>query len=94
MPSYDPPNTFYSHVKGLEEQEDMFQFIGKNGSHFKFLTEKLKIKYIWWNKDSNIIELWGPHNKLANARKQMEEKMDKYMQNKLLHRLESIVIDQ
>jgi len=44
---YSPPNTFYSHVKGLSTNQDMFKFIGKQGAHFKFLTEKLGLEYIW-----------------------------------------------
>ena len=79
---YDPPNTFYCHTYGLESNEDMYQFIGKNGAHFKYLTEKLEIDYIWWNKDINIIELWGPHNKLTNALAVMQKKLNLYMLTK------------
>jgi phosphate starvation-inducible protein PhoH len=82
MTDYSPPNTFYSQLYGLFENEDMYQFIGKNGAHFKYLTSKLNIDYIWWNKETNIIELWGPHYKLTFARKIMQKKLDEYMKNK------------
>ncbi len=78
---YAPPNTFYSQTKGLEKNEDMYKFIGKSGVHFKCLTEKLGLDYIWWQKDTNVIELWGPHHKLKKARKTMEAKLNKFKIN-------------
>jgi len=95
---YNPPNTFYSQVYGLFESEDMYKFIGKNGSHFKFLTTKLGLDYIWWNKKENIIELWGKHQKLANAKILMQEKLDLYMENnkpvRILQRCNAISIEE
>ena len=85
---YSPPNTFYSHVKGLDTNEDMFKFIGKQGSHFKFLTNKLGLDYIWWNKDSNVIELWGHHNRMLNAQKVMKQKKEKYLENELIKKFD------
>ena len=83
MADYSPPNTFYSQTYGLFENEDMYKFIGKNGAHFKYLTTKLGLEYIWWKKETNTIELWGPHNKLKNAKKIMEDKMNIYLNNKV-----------
>ena len=90
MTDYSPPNTFYSQTYGLFENEDMYKFIGKNGAHFKFLTTKLGLDYIWWNKDSNVIELWGHHYKLKYAKKIMDEKLSEFIQkrNAKLHGLQ------
>lgn len=88
--AYTPPNTFYSQTKGLEDNEDMYKFIGKNGAHFKYLTEKLGLDYIWWQQETNTIELWGPHRRLQYAQKVMNKKMESYMDNKC--QLDSIVI--
>ena len=82
MTDYSPPNTFYAHVYGLFENEDMYKFIGKNGAHFKYLTEKLKLDYIWWNKEANHIELWGPHYRLNFAKKIMNKKLEEYTAKK------------
>ena len=82
MTDYSPPNTFYSQTYGLFENQDMYKFIGKNGAHFKFLTTKLGLDYIWWKKDNNIIELWGPHHKLKYAKKIMDEKLSEFMKKK------------
>lgn len=80
---YNPPNMHYSQVKSiLYTEEDMFKFIGKEGKHFKALTQYLKINYIWWNKETNIIELWGPEKRLINAQKKMIQKMTEYMNKK------------
>jgi len=82
MTDYSPPNTFYSQTYGLFGNEDMYKFIGKNGAHFKYLTTKLGIEYIWWNKETNIIELWGPHYKLKNAKNVLNKKLEEYMNKK------------
>lgn len=82
MTEYSPPNTFYTQTTGLFENEDMYQFIGKSGAHFKYLTTKLGLDYIWWNKEKNIIELWGPHHKLLRAKKIMDNKLHKYIENR------------
>ena len=82
MTDYSPPNTFYAQTYGLFENQDMYKFIGKNGAHFKFLTTKLGLDYIWWNKDTNVIELWGSHYKLKYAKTIMEEKISEFMEKK------------
>jgi hypothetical protein len=90
--AYSPPDTFYSQTKGLENEEDMFKFIGKNGAHFKYLTGMLGIDYIWWQKDTNTIELWGPHRRLPRAKKTMDQKLKKYLKKQSATELESVVV--
>ena len=75
---YSPPNTFYSHVKALTDEHEMYQFIGKDGIHFKILTERLNLKYIWWNKEHNVIEIWGNHKYLKKARDCIHSKLKKF----------------
>lgn len=36
------------------------QIIGKEGKHFKALTEKSGVHYIWYNKATEKIDIWGP----------------------------------
>ena len=76
---YSPPNTYYSQVNSTLDNNDMYQFIGRDGAHFKYLTDILCVEYIWWNKERNYIEIWGPHLKLENAKKVIEEKLIKYI---------------
>ena len=82
MTDYSPPNTFYSQTYGLFENKDMYKFIGKNGAHFKYLTTKLGVDYIWWQKETNKIEIWGPHYKLQHAKSIIKLKLDDYMKKK------------
>ena len=89
MTDYSPPNTFYSQTQGLFETEDMYKFIGKNGAHFKYLTSKLGLDYIWWKKETNIIELWGPHTRLKHARKFMQLKIEMFIKKKTQDEKES-----
>ena len=74
---YDPPISHYTQLNGFENEEDMLKFIGKNGIHFKVLTNKLFLHYIWWDKKRNVIELWGPENQLEYAKTIIEYKMKK-----------------
>jgi hypothetical protein len=57
---YSPPIGFYNqiNVENLNKSE-MQQLIGKNRCNFKRITKKYRLKYIWWNKERNIIEIWG-----------------------------------
>ena len=80
---YEPPNTFYSQTMGLFENEDMYKFIGKSGAHFKYLTTKLGLDYIWWKKDTNVIELWGPHYRLKRAKEVMNIKLGEYREKQM-----------
>jgi len=60
MPEYNPPVAHYAHFKVDQTSiKGILRAIGKNGCRFKELTEKLNLKYLWWNKDLNIIEVWG-----------------------------------
>ena len=61
MPSYNPPISHYSQVSIPDnlEKKDVFKFIGKSGINLIKLTEILEMKYIWWDINRNVIELWG-----------------------------------
>ena len=74
---YNPPNGFYSQVDITLTKNEMFQIIGNKGCNFKYLTQKFNLQYIWWNKDKNVIELWGKNYNLMNAKKGIE----KYINN-------------
>ena len=85
MAPYSPPNTFYREIKGIEDKAVMYKIIGKNGHHFKHLTAKLGIEYLWWDMKRNVVEVWGPHKKLVSASEEivkwMCEKKGSFMTN-------------
>ena len=61
MAPYTPPNSHYSQMDVSEYDEDrLFAFIGKTGKKFYWLTHKLGLDYLWYNKERKVIEIWGP----------------------------------
>jgi hypothetical protein len=62
MAPYNPPinSNGYLEVElnGINS-EFMFKMIGKNGRNFYDITDYLGIDYLWYDKDRNILELWG-----------------------------------
>ena len=42
-------------------EDQIFAFIGKTGKRFYWLTQKLGIDYLWYDKDRKVIEIWGPY---------------------------------
>jgi hypothetical protein len=62
MAPYNPPRNSrgYAEINLVGVDSDfMFKMIGKNGRNFYDITEYLGIKYLWYNKDRHVIELWG-----------------------------------
>ncbi len=67
MAPYTPPNTHYSEVDiSKYEQDDIFKFIGKSGKRFYWLTKFLNLSYLWYDKNREVIEVWGPYESLQN----------------------------
>jgi hypothetical protein len=61
MAPYQPPNAHYSQMDVSKYTEDeIFSFIGKTGKKFYWLTQKLGLDYLWYDKDRQVIEIWGP----------------------------------
>lgn len=61
MAPYQPPNAHYSQMDVSEYNEDqIFSFIGKTGKKFYWLTQKLGLDYLWYDKERQVIEIWGP----------------------------------
>lgn len=61
MAPYNPPYGFYySQVDTSPYDKDIIiKMIGKGGKGFYDITNYLKINYLWYNNEKNIIELWG-----------------------------------
>lgn len=41
--------------------DQIFSFIGKTGKRFYWLTQKLGLDYLWYDKERKVIEIWGPY---------------------------------
>ena len=73
---YNPPNTHYSHANFSSwnlTTEQVNAVMGPSGNNFKSLTTECEVKYIWWNDSLKVIEIWGPEDKLWNAREKVIE---------------------
>ena len=73
MPEYNPPIAHYCHVSVPDVPEStMLKLIGKGGYFFKKITADCDANYIWWNKEKNIIEIWGKFKCLEIAKYNVE----------------------
>jgi hypothetical protein len=68
MAPYTPPNAHYSQLDvSMYDEDSIFAFIGRTGKKFYWLTQKLGLDYLWYNKERKIIEIWGPYYTHVNA---------------------------
>ena len=62
MAPYTPPNNHYSQMDVSDySEDDIFSFIGTTGKRFYWLTHKLGLEYLWYDKERKVIEIWGPY---------------------------------
>jgi hypothetical protein len=59
---YYPPNSHYSEMDVSEyDQDDLFRFVGKGGRKFYYMTRVLGLDYLWYDRERQKIEIWGPY---------------------------------
>ena len=95
MAPYNPPvGTNYSQVKlAVEEIPHIFRIMGKGGKWFKTFTQNNRLKYVWFNKDRGVIELWGAHDVLEKSVPIMERRINNVMSKiDVSHEVEEVVI--
>lgn len=51
------------------------QLIGKSGNYFKYLTQDCQLRYIWCNKETKVIDIWGKENNIPRSVKRIEHKI-------------------
>jgi hypothetical protein len=63
---YSPPTILghYCYVLPLipKEIDIISKIIGKNGCHFKYLTDIPGVSYIWYNPTTYSIEIWTEYD--------------------------------
>lgn len=65
MAPYDPPSTHYAHLKvDMYDEETMWAFVGVHGWRLYKLTDQLGLSYLWYDKNLQIIEIWGSYSAL------------------------------
>lgn len=74
---YKQQDAHYCHVNVNDYPDDvMDKVMGYKGAYFKAFTEVMKLKYVWWNKETHVIELWGPFNRMKDAREAMVHRIE------------------
>ena len=72
MAPYNPPvDCMYTElpIDNNLWAETMYKVIGKEGRVFNSITYESRCSYIWWNKERNVIEIWGPNYRALNDAK-------------------------
>ena len=65
---YNPPREQQMITMDASFEPDVLkQVIGRDGCYFKQITEQTGVSYIWHQRDSKKIEIWGPQNLLQLA---------------------------
>ena len=59
------------------------QVIGRNGCHFKRITQETRVSYIWYDSDQNVIEIWGPFSKMNKSQQYLTSYMHRFYSNHL-----------
>ena len=68
MAPYNPPSAHYAHINVSDYSPDfIWSIIGTNKKGFYDLTKQLNLRYIWYNEDENIIELWGSYQAFVDG---------------------------
>lgn len=82
MPGYEEQNTHYRHIRLNEQEENnIWRIMGKEGKVFKAITNRSRCKYIWYNKEKGVIEIWGPYDTLMTADELVKERINKCVNN-------------
>lgn len=74
---YKKQDAHYCHVSVKDYSDDvMDKVMGYKGAYFKAFTEVMKLKYVWWNKETQVIELWGQFKRMKEAREAMVHRIE------------------
>lgn len=81
MAPYNPPNTHYSQLDVSEYEDNIIKkVVGRGGRGLYRLTRELNLRYIWHDRERDVIELWGPYESLRDgAKDKMETEFVKYI---------------
>ena len=86
MAPYIPQNAHYAHLDVCEyDSADLYAFVGRGGRRFYGLTRQLHLKYLWFNPDNKVIEVWGSYEAMLGEPVQVvREELSKFMSQRLL----------
>lgn len=83
------PKNFYKNIYLRLPPEVIKHIVGKGGQGFIKMSEKFDLDYIWYNKDTNAITLYGESTNLEFAKAQVCE----FIENIVLKHMPSLVLN-
>ena len=86
-PNHKPPfETDYCEMDVSHLDDEVIRLtVGKNGYNFNKITEYHKIAWIYHNKETNKIEIWGKKHKFNKIKQQINNYIDwsqRYINNR------------
>ncbi len=85
MAPYTPPMTHYSQMDvSMYDEDRLFAFIGRTGKRFYWLTQKLGLDYLWYDRERQVFEIWGPYFTHVNQQsaRVIQAELEYFMQPK------------
>ena len=64
-------------VKDVKE-DTLKQVIGKNGCYFILTTRNYELDFLWYNRNTQMIEFWGPRKNVLNGSNEIIKRIEKY----------------
>jgi hypothetical protein len=75
---YDPPvDAAYTQVQSDLDAKSMGRVIGKDGCVFNAICHQTGADYIWYQRNTGIIEIWGPEDVLTDARNRIQAHLER-----------------
>ena len=71
-------STFYRNIYINLPYDTVKHIIGKKGSNFVKMSENSNLNYIWYNKDTNAITIYGLDSNLDEAEKYVKKVIEGY----------------
>lgn len=69
---------FYKNIYINLPYDTVKHIIGKNGYNFSRMSEQFNLNYIWYNKDTNAITIYGTKDHLDEAEKNVKKVIEGY----------------
>lgn len=66
MAPYHPPDAHYSQIL-ISEDWKASHLLKDGGKMLYNITKKFKLKYVWYDEERNVLELWGPYYAFARG---------------------------
>lgn len=64
-------------VKNISK-DTLKRVIGKDGCYFILTTRNYRLDFLWYNKDTEKIEFWGPKQNVLDGSEEIKRRIEKY----------------